>query len=177
MSDRQLEWLDRELERNMELPTVIFFHGPLQGTYASRKILEAKTPDSYNAEPAGKIKEILLKNRQVFLWVAGHLHIGATNADFNSEINLYEEQVRVIHHSDMDGNSVLSDRDIKARKHDTIWTNSLFLFQDRVVVKTYDHKQGLWLKNLERSISIPTSGRSPDPIMPAFNAKNPYPNG
>lgn len=158
MSDRQLAWLDAELTRNSELPTIVFFHGPPEGTYASKKILEAKTPDSYNAEPAEKIREILLKNRQVFLWVAGHLHIGATNNDFNSEINLYEKQVWVVHNADMNGSSVMSDADTKAQKHDTIWTNSLFLFRDRVVVKTYDHKQRLWLENQQRTIGIPRGG-------------------
>lgn len=157
LSNDQLAWFEKELERGGSVPTIVFFHGPLEGTYRSRKILEATTPDSYNAEPAKKIREVLRRNRQVFLWIAGHLHIGASNSDFNSDINLYEQQVWVIHNSDMDGNSVLSAADKKASKHDTIWTNSVFLYQDSVLVRTYDHKQQSWLKNQDRTIRTPKS--------------------
>ena len=59
--------------------------------------------------PAGKIREILLKNKQVFMWVAGHLHIAAPSKSFNSEINLYEKQVWVIHNADMNGSSIFSE--------------------------------------------------------------------
>jgi hypothetical protein len=155
LSDRQLAWFERELERGRNEPTIVFFHGPPEGTYRSRKILEATTPDSYNAEPANKIREILRMNRQVFLWIAGHLHLGAGNSDFNSDINLYDQQVWVIHNSDMDGSSVLSASDKKASKHDTIWTNSLSLYRDSVVVRTYDHKQQTWLKDQDRTIKAP----------------------
>ena len=120
-----------------------------------KKSLKSKSPDSYNAEPVEKIRQILLQNPQVFMWVAGHLHIAPTNRDFKSEINLYEKQVVVLHNTDMNGDSILADADLKSTKHDAIWTNSLFLYPDRVVVKTYDHKQGVWLTNLERVIISP----------------------
>lgn len=155
MTDRQLDWLRGELQKNRGTPTIIFFHAPLQGTYASQKILKSKTPDSYNAEPSEKIRQILLPNPQVFIWVAGHLHIAPTNRDFKSEINLYEKQVMVIHNTDMNGDSILADTDMKSTKHETIWTNSLFLYPDRVMVKTYDHKQGAWRGQLERVIIPP----------------------
>ena len=156
MTDRQLAWLNAELQQNRHRPTIIFFHAPLQGTYASRKVLKSKSPDSSNAEPAEKIRQVLLQNPQVFIWVAGHLHIGPTNRDFKSDINLYEKQVMVIHNTDMDGNSILAEADMKTTQHETIWTNSLFLYPDRVVVRTYDHKQGAWLGHLER-VLIPVN--------------------
>ncbi len=155
LSTRQLAWFERQLEQNRNTPTIVFFHGPLEGTYQSRRILEKTTPDSYNAEPAKEIRKLLLKNRQVFLWVAGHCHIGAANSDFNSDLNLYEKQVWVIHNPDLDGSSLLSVEDKKATRHDTVWTNSLFLYPGFVVVRTYDHKQQTWLKNLERTIRAP----------------------
>ena len=155
MTDRQLGWLSAELERNKNVPTIVFFHAPLTGTYKSQRIEKATTPDSYNAEPAGKVREILLRNKQVFLWVAGHLHIAPPSKSFSSEVNLYEKQVWVIHNADMNGSSIFSEEAMKSTSHDTIWTNSLFLYPDRVTVRTYDHKQALWLKNLERTIRIP----------------------
>jgi predicted phosphohydrolase len=152
MTDRQLNWLESELRSNKSLPTIIFFHAPLKGTYASQRILKSKSTGSYNAEPSEKIRQILLQNPQVFIWVAGHLHIAPPNRDFASEINLYEKQVMVIHNPDMNGRSLFSDTDMKSTPHETIWTNCLFLYPDRVVVKTYDHPQGLWLDHLERKI-------------------------
>lgn len=155
MTDRTLEWFGRELERNKKLPTIVFFHAPLEGTYRSERIAKATTPESYNAEPATQIRKILLKNKQVFLWVAGHLHLAPPSKSFNSEINLYEKQVWVIHNTDMNGSSLFSDDAMKSTRHDTIWTNSLFLYPDRVKVRTYDHKQVIWLKDLERTIKTP----------------------
>jgi hypothetical protein len=155
MTDRTLQWFASELEKNQAVPTIVFFHAPLQGTYKSEKIAKATTPDSYNAEPAGQIREILLKNRQVFLWVAGHLHLAPPSKSFASPINVYENRVRVIHNADWNGDSIFSEEATKATRHDTIWTNSLFLHPDRVIVRTYDHKQGRWLAELERTIGVP----------------------
>jgi hypothetical protein len=155
MTDQTLEWFANELERNRTVPTIVFFHAPLQGTYRSQRIAKATTPDSYNAEPAKKIREILLKNGQVFMWVAGHLHIAPPNKSFASPINLYEKQVWVIHNADWNGSSIFSEDASKVTRHSTIWTNSLFLYPDRVVVRTYDHNKGSWMKELERTISIP----------------------
>ena len=157
MSDRPLDWLAAELQRNRSKPTLIFFHAPLQGTYASQRILKSKSPDSYNAEPADRIRKIVLQNPQVFMWVAGHLHIAPSNKDFSSGLNLYENQLTVIHNPDMNGSSLFSDTDMKSTKHDGIWTNSLFLHSDRVVVRTYDHKNGVWMNDLERVILSPRS--------------------
>jgi len=154
LTDRQLDWFRSELERNKNVPTIVFFHAPLEGTYKIQYIAKSTTPDSYNAEPAKKIREILLKNKQVFLWVAGHLHMAATNKSFNSPINLYEKQVWVIHNADMNGSSHFSEDSMRATRHDTIWTNTLSLYPDRVSVRTYDHKQGVWLKDLERTIKM-----------------------
>jgi Icc-related predicted phosphoesterase len=155
MTDRTLGWFEKELERNKKVPTIVFFHAPLQGTYKSERIAKATTPDSYNAEPAGKIREILLKNRQVFMWVSGHLHVAPPSKSFASPVNLYEKQVWVIHNADWNGASIFSEDTMKSTRHDTIWTNSLFLYPEQVVVRTYDHKQGIWLKELERSIKAP----------------------
>jgi 3',5'-cyclic AMP phosphodiesterase CpdA len=155
MTDRQLHWLRDELERNKKLPTIVFFHAPLAGTYKSRYIAKTTTPDSYNAEPAGKIRDILLKNKQVILWVCGHLHIAPPNQSYNHSINLYENQVWVIHNADMNGSSFFSEEAMKATKHYTIWTRTLVLYPNRVVVRTYDHKHGLWLKHVERTITVP----------------------
>ncbi|TRZ69303.1 MAG: hypothetical protein D4S02_02365 [Rhodocyclaceae bacterium] len=156
MSEQQLAWLDETLSRNRDIPTIIFFHGPLEGSYTTQRIIKATTPDSYNAEPARKIREILLRHDQVFLWVAGHLHLAPMNPSFNSAINLYERQVWVIHNADMNGDSIFSDTDMKkAPRHDTIWTNSLVLLPDRVLVKTFDHKRGIWLSELNRTIALP----------------------
>ncbi len=155
MTNQSLAWFARVLEQNQAAPTLVFFHAPLQGTYKSEKIAKATTPDSYNAEPARQIREILLKNRQVLLWLAGHLHLAPSSRSFASPINVYENRVRVIHNADWNGESIFSEEATQATRHDSIWTNSLFLHPDRVVVRTFDHKQGRWLAELERTISVP----------------------
>jgi Icc protein len=81
---------------------------------------------------------LLLRNRQVLLWVAGHMHVSATNESYRSAINLFEGQVATVHVTDM--------------QRERIWTTSLLLHSDRVVVKTFDHTKGAWVADLERTV-------------------------
>ena len=151
MSSGTLTWLRDELRRNPDAPTIIFFHGPLEGTIQNRNEVTGKA--GFVAQPADRLRELLRHNPQVFMWVSGHTHIGATNASFaDREINRYDGRIAEIHNSDMDGRSYLSENDHGVTVHDTIWTNSLYLYPDKVVVKTYDHKKGTWLQALTREI-------------------------
>jgi len=137
ISGVQLSWLEATLAANRAKPTLIFFHAPLKGT------LEAYSPkingDQRVAQPVEAIQGILAANPQVVLWVSGHTHTPATNPSYASPVNLYEGRVTDIHNADLG--------------RETIWSNSLFLCPDRIVVKTWDHKAGLWLDNLERVIT------------------------
>jgi len=139
MSNQQIEWLLSELEKNKKTPTIIFFHAPLKGTLRDYNSM-ANTPD-FIAQPAGRIHDILMNNTQVFLWVSGHTHTSPKEGSFASQINVYAKRITNIHNTDMN--------------RETIWTNSLFLYPDKVIVKTYDHKKGTWLMEFERIILPP----------------------
>jgi hypothetical protein len=52
----------------------------------------------------------------------------------------------------MDGRSYLAENDLETTKHDRIWTSSLYLHRDLVLVKTYDHEKGYWMEGLEKRI-------------------------
>ena len=108
--------------------------------------------DKHIAQPNRKIRKIILENAQIFLWISGHYHIAPTNANFNHKVNIYEQQVVNIHNCDMDGRSNLSEADYGGKGHSNIWTNSLYLYPDKVMVKTYDHKKNRWLEELKREI-------------------------
>ncbi len=136
MSGRQLDWLRERLREQPTTPTAIFFHAPLRGTLLDYN--ERANQDSFVAQPAAELRELLLKNPQVFLWVAGHMHVSATNESFRAPVNLFENQVTVIHATDME--------------RQRIWTTSLFFFPERVVVRTYDHKARAWIEELERTV-------------------------
>ena len=140
LSSEQLLWLSNELEKNKKLPTIIFFHAPLDKTLNDYKD-HVNKPD-FIAQPVGEIRDILFKNHQVFLWISGHTHTSPKEESFASYINLYENQVTNIHNTDMN--------------KETIWTNSLFLYQDKVIVKTYDHNTHNWRGEQERVILLPT---------------------
>lgn len=144
MSFRQLQWFADELARNPTVPTIVFFHGPLKGTYSANRI-NPRTPDSGFAEPAGVIRAILEENPQVFLWVAGHLHIPTEAEDFAADMNLYAGRIWNIHNPSL----------TRPSNGHAIWTNSLFLYPDRVEVRTYDHKANVWLTQFDRTIAIP----------------------
>jgi len=136
ISDTQLSWLQKELSGNREVPTIIFFHAPLKGTLQDYN--ENVNKENFIAQPYEKIRDIIMANQQIFMWISGHTHTPATNKSFSSPINIYENQVTNIHNPDIN------------RK--TLWTNSLYLYPDKTVVKTYNHTKGAWLTGLERVV-------------------------
>lgn len=137
ISARQLDWLRAELRRHSTTPTVIFFHAPLRGTLLDFN--DRVNTDDYVAQPHAELRELLLRNRQVLLWVAGHMHVSATNESYRSAVNLFEGQVATVHVTDM--------------QRERIWTTSLLLHSDRIVVKTFDHTKGAWVADLERTVN------------------------
>jgi predicted phosphodiesterase len=139
MSERQLAWFRSVLESNRKTPTIIIFHGPLKGTLKDYRRW-INTP-GFIAQPYEDIHGILKQNPQVFMWVSGHTHTPPTEESFASPVNTYEGQVTNIHNKDMNRGD--------------IWTNSLFLYPDKVVVKTWDHQVNDWLQHLERTIVPP----------------------
>ena len=138
LSQEQLDWFKQELQQNAKVPTIVFFHAPLDQTLESYKHW-VNTPN-FIAQPKEVIHEIITQNPQLFLWVSGHTHTSAKEPSFASKINHYLH-VTNIHNSDM--------------KKETIWTNSLFLYADHVTIKTYDHTQKTWIDSLERTIFVP----------------------
>lgn len=139
MSQKQVEWLRSELEKNNKRPTIVFFHAPLVGTLRNYNI--NANASNFIAQPSGKIHDALMSNPQVFLWVSGHTHTSPREESFASAINVYEKRITNIHNTDIN--------------RETIWTNSLFLYQDKIVIKTYNHKKRIWLPEFARTISPP----------------------
>lgn len=127
MTDKQVKWFAKTLANNKKVPTIVFFHGPLKGTLANYN--SSANTAGFVAQPADRIGDILRHNSQVVLWVSGHTHTSPSNSSFNSGINKYGKATN-IHNA----------------KLESKWTNSLFLYPDRVVVTTYNHKTRAWAK-------------------------------
>ncbi len=134
MSDGQVAWLRAELRKRPAAPTIIFYHAPLKGTLTDYNAT-VNTP-SFVAQPEQALAEIIAANPQIVLWVSGHTHTPATREDFAAAVNVYGGRVTNIHNADVDRRG--------------IWTNSLYLYPDRVAVRTFDHRRGIWLEGLER---------------------------
>ena len=143
ISPTQLDWFRAQLTANPHLPTIVFNHAPLKGTL-SADFKKANT-DQEIAQPHEEIRQLLRQNPQVFLWVSGHLHVPATNANFHSPVNLFEQRVLNVHNADLDRESQ--------------WTNSLYIYPDRVVVRTYAHQQQAWLPAMDRVVPLPKTSR------------------
>ncbi len=139
MSDTQLFWLDEELGRNPSLPAIVFFHAPLEGTLPPYNA-KVNEPD-YIAQPARQIAELTDRHPNLLLWVSGHTHTTPKLPGFISPLNRYRDRITNIHTPDLN------------RSH--IWTRSLFLYPDRVVIKTWDHTIGIWLPELEETVLLP----------------------
>ena len=138
ISPAQIDWFRQELARHRQRPTLVFFHAPLEGTLDTYN--DKVNKPNFVAQPAATLRTVLAENPQVFLWVSGHTHTSPSRASFAAPVNLYDGRVTNIHCTDM------QDREV-------LWTNSLFLYPDRVVVKTFDHAKGAWLPKFEREIA------------------------
>lgn len=138
-SPEQLLWLESELAKQPNVPAIVFTHAPLQGTLLP---YSSSVDTAQNiAQPYEAIKRIIKNHPQLFLWVSGHMHVPPTNLSYNHVVNRFANQVTNIHNSDM-------DREIQ-------WTNSLYIYSDRVVVRTFNHYKKEWLDDMERVIPIP----------------------
>ena len=135
LSPKQLAWLEREISAYSQAPILFFCHAPLMGTLRNyRKTIN--TPDT-TAQPADKLSAILAKCPKGSLWISGHTHTPASNDSFaDDRINRFNENLVNIHNPTIDS------------RH--ICTNSLYLYPDKIVVRTYDHAKGTWLDKLER---------------------------
>ena len=139
LSEERVAWLAALLASHRNLPTIVFFHAPLAGTLKTYN--ENVNTPSFIAQPTIRLYDLIRENPQLFLWVAGHLHVPATNENYSSPINVYEKQVTVIHNADLE------------RK--TPWTNVLYLYPEKVIVRTYDHGQKNWRPDMERTVHSP----------------------
>jgi Icc protein len=138
LSKAQLTWLKAELKANQNRPTLIFCHTPLEGTIL---------PDNSENEarnftsPAKDIHDILVENPQVLVWSSGHTHTPPTDASFDNPINkVAGTNTLNVYNPAWEGNEV--------------WTNSFYLYPDRIVIRTYSHKDHKWLTQFDRTITV-----------------------
>lgn len=87
LSKEQLAWLEQELQSHPKMPTIVFFHAPLENTLETYNRW-VNTPN-FVAQPKKKIHELLQANPQLFLWVSGHTNTSAKEASFASKVNQY----------------------------------------------------------------------------------------
>lgn len=140
-SQEQLQWLRGELEKHKHQPTLIFTHPPLKDTLP-RYNRYANTPGFF-AQPYEAVHQLLTDYPQVLIWVSGHTHTPPTNPDFASQMNWYDDRVLNLHNTDMD--------------RETIWTHSIYLYADQIVIKTFNHRTEEWVNEFERVLPVSRS--------------------
>ncbi len=143
-SDEALDFLRETLRKNRDLPTIIFSHAPLAGSYGDKKTMP---PLQANAQPAGKLKRILKANPQVYLWFAGHLHITPTQKYFNFAGNKVGK-VTVIH--------------VPPIQIHSAWFHAVSLSPRGAVIRTMDVKTGRYLKKHTRVFRPVSAGNAND---------------
>ena len=139
LSDAQLSWMGKEIASNQDKTMLFLCHAPLMGTLRNygKKI---NTP-SMTAQPEDELEAVLANCPKGSLWLSGHTHTPATNDSYaDDSVNRFNDNLVNIHHSTMD-----------AKK---LYSNSLYLYEDHTVIRTYDHTNGVWLDELERSYYV-----------------------
>ena len=135
-SQEQLAWLKKEIAGHKKGPMLFFCHAPLLGTLRTYKD-NINTPD-FTAQPSDDLEEILADVPPGSLWVSGHTHTPPTNDSYaDLSVNRVHKNLVDIHNPTID-------------TPDT-YTNSLFIYEDRIVVRTFDYNEGKWMANLDRT--------------------------
>ncbi|MCR5175370.1 MAG: metallophosphoesterase [Anaerovibrio sp.] len=135
LSAQQLDWLKKEISAHQHGPIIFLCHAPLMGTLQTYK-KKINTPHT-TAQPADKLQEILNNCPEGSLWVSGHTHTPPKNNSFaDDRINRFNKNLVNIHNPAVD------------KKH--IYTNSLYLYEHKIVVRTYDHRDNAWVKKFDR---------------------------
>ena len=137
LSKEELAWFKKTLQDHKDMPTICFFHAPLKGSLENYN--KRVNTDYYVAHPIKELTKILAANPQVKLWVSGHTHTKATSKSFAAPINKVGNVVD-IHNPSWESK--------------TIWTNSLYLYPDRIVVRTYNHDKHTFIKKLDRTFYV-----------------------
>ncbi|GAB1352752.1 hypothetical protein MASR1M12_14830 [Erysipelotrichia bacterium] len=131
-SDDAYDFLRQTLHENRKLPTIVFNHAPLEGSYGDKRTMP---PIQANAQPSGKLKRLLQKNPQVYLWFAGHLHITPSQKYFNFPGNRVGK-VNVVH--------------VPPSQIHASWVQVVRLSPKGAIIKTLDVKSGKYLKGQTR---------------------------
>ena len=140
LSAAQLAWMEQEIAGHQEGPMLFFCHAPLMGTLRNYKE-KINTPDT-TAQPADALSRILSRCPQGSLWLSGHTHTPPKNDSFaDDSVNRFNANLVNIHNPTLD------------KRH--VYTNSLYLYGSRVLVRTFDHTRGKWVDDLERVYESP----------------------
>jgi 3',5'-cyclic-AMP phosphodiesterase len=132
LSGTTLTFFRKVLAENPKTPTIVFCHAPLEGSYESDRNMD---PIHCNAQPAKTIRAILHDHPQVFLWLAGHLHIGPNSRDYHSKAN------------EVDGVTVIH---VPSPKGTSACVRVLDLTPAAAVVRTFDTKSGKYFAKFDR---------------------------
>jgi len=136
LSAEQLAWLQQKIATHKNGPVLFFCHGPLKGTL--RTYNKKINTVSATAQPDTKLAEIMAAVPPGSLWISGHTHTPPTNYSYaDISVNRVNRNLVNIHNPTID-----------AKK---IYTNSLYIYKDKIVIRTYDHNNGIWLQELERT--------------------------
>lgn len=131
-SDDAYDFLRQTLRENRKLPTIIFNHAPLEGSYGDKRTMP---PIQANAQPSARLKRLLQKNPQVYLWFSGHLHITPSQKYFNFPGNRVGK-VNVVH--------------VPPSQIHASWVQVVRLSPKGAIVKTLDVKSGKYIKRHTR---------------------------
>ena len=155
MSPEQLAWLDVDLANNQDKPTIIFFHGSLEGTWAKNGKNCPEDP-KFMAQPAAEVRDILSRNPQVMVWVSGHLHLGVYNeSSRDAKIYTYDiNGVQNIHNPALLGTGFKSAYSDDGGSYPAMWTKSMYLYGDKVLFRCYDHTNHCFLPELDQAILV-----------------------
>ncbi len=139
LSREQLDWLKQEIAAHPKGPILFFCHAPIMGTLRTYKPKINTVKNT--VQPADTLAEILANVPPGSLWISGHTHTPPTNDSYaDTAVNRANPNLVDIHTPSIDA------------PH--LYTNSLYIYKDRLVIRTYDHNNGKWLDKLERTFSF-----------------------
>ena len=108
----------------------------------------------FTTQPLEFMEGLVKENPQIFLWVAGHAHLGAHNPVSTGNLNYFLKQVYNVNNCDLDGRSILEGAEMNLQLHSDIWTKTLEFHKDTVIIKVFDHMASRYLDDKEQTIPV-----------------------
>jgi hypothetical protein len=144
LGDKQITWLEEQLDRDRKTTTIVFSHAPVfETTWHSEDRSDKKFPGSMFLGESDKVRALLKKHDNVVIFAHGHLHHPWPRKDEHGRGAFHLEDgvlhVSVAASANNQGSALMS------------------VEKSRILIRVRDHANNKWLDKFDRFHEVKTT--------------------